>query len=127
MFKEVKYTPDGIRYQKAIKEEINSLPSTDKKARVRYEIETEVFDLRDSVADNAKWLSLLTTLLSRMYGTFTDTQKNKLSTKDRALIEGVFATFATTNTRGDVQFAQEGPVMIQKIMQRQAQIGEIVK
>ena len=127
MFKEVKFTPDGIRYQKAIKEEINSLPSTDKKARVRYEIETEVFDLHDSVADNAKWLSLLTTLLSRMYGTFTDTQKNKLSTEDRALIEGVFTMFATTNTRGDVQFTQEGPAMIQKIMQRQAQIGEIVK
>ena len=127
MFKEVKFTPDGIRYQKAIKEEINSLPSTDKKARVRYEIETEVFDLHDSVADNAKWLSLLTTLLSRMYGTFTDTQKNKLSTKDRALIEGVFTMFANTNTRGDVQFAQEGPAMIQKVMQRQAQIGEIVK
>ena len=104
-----------------------SPPSSDKKMKVRHQIESEVFDLHDSVADNAKWLSLLTTLMSRMYDTFTDTQKGRLSTEDKALIEEVFGIFKSTNTRGDVQFSKEGPAMIEKIMNRQAQIGEIVK
>ena len=125
MFKEVKIT-DGISYKKGVAEEL-SPPSSDKKMKVRHQIESEVFDLHDSVADNAKWLSLLTTLMSRMYDTFTDTQKGRLSTEDKALIEEVFGIFKSTNTRGDVQFSKEGPAMIEKIMNRQAQIGEIVK
>ena len=125
MFKEVKIT-DGISYKKGEAEEL-SPPSSAKKIKIRHQIESEVFDIHDSVADNAKWLSLLTTLMSRMFDTFTDTQKGRLSIEDRALIEGVFGMFKNTNTRGDVQFAQEGPAMIEKIMSRQAQIGDIVK
>ena len=126
MLKEVKYSKDGMRYQKAVVQELNA-PSTDKKSKIRYQIENEVFDLEDSVADNAKWLSLLTTLLSRFYDTFTDTQKARFSAEDKALIEMMFSKFKTTNTRYDVQFQEEGIALIDKILERQKQIGEIVK
>ena len=126
MLKETTIISNGILFQKGV-EEVLPLPSTDPKMKTRLKIEQEVFDIEDSVADNAKWLSLLTTLLSRIYSILPEDQKSELKAEDRALVEGVFTMFSATNTRGDIQFSKEGPAMIQKIMSRQAQIGEIVK
>lgn len=125
MFKEKMISDNGMTFKRGVVEEL-STPSTDTKMKIRYEIESQVFDLHDSVADTTKWVSLLTTLMSRMYDTFTDTQKARLAPEDKALIEMVFDKFKEVNTRADVQFAEEGPAMIDKILERQAKIGLIV-
>lgn len=114
-------------FKKAYKEELNE-PDSSLKAKQRYKIEKQVFDTQDSVADNAKMISLMITLLSRFYDSFTDTQKNRIPQEDKALIEYLFSKFAETNTRADVQFSQEGgQTMVDKLLDRQAKIGEIVK
>ena len=114
-------------FKKGYTEVLDTSVQTNKKAEARYKIEKEVFDEKDSLADTAKWLSLLTTLVSTMYDTFTETQKAKIPTEQRALIEYTFTKFKATNTRGDVQFAQEGTSMVDKLLARQAQIGALVK
>ena len=114
-------------FKKGYTEVLDTSVQTNKKAEARYKIEKEVFDEKDSLADTAKWLSLLTTLVSMMYETFTETQKAKMPAEQRALIEYTFTKFKATNTRGDVQFAQEGIAMVDKLLARQAQIGALVK
>ena len=104
-----------------------TIPTRDKKIVARKEIEENVFDLEDSVADNAKMLSLLITVISRIYSALSDDTKDNLSDTDRDVIEYTFDKFANTETRADVQFAKEGPLMIDKLMSRQAEIGAIVK
>lgn len=127
MYQEAKVEIQNNMFNKGVKQVLDDTVKTDKKSQVRYRIENEVFDLEDSVADNAKMISLLITLVSRMYDTYTTTQKNRLSTADRQLIEYTFGVFANTETRGDVQFTQEGSAMIDKILTRQASVGVIVK
>jgi len=118
----------GMVVEPAVKEVLDDTPKRDKKSMARLRIQDEVFDLEDSVADNAKMISLLTTLLSRMYDTFTVTQKGRLATADRQLLEYMFTKFSATTTRADVQVGVDGAVpTIDKILNRQAQIGVIVK
>ena len=125
MIIEKKFKKQENMYEKGY-QEIPDAPSNSKKAKARHRIENEVFDLRDSVADNSKMISLLISLVSRIYSTLTATAKGKLSSADKALIETVITEFKNVNTRADVQLAKEGPSMITKILSRQAQIGTIV-
>ena len=107
-------------------EELNALPNS-KKARARKAINEQVFDNEDSIADNAKMISLMLTMMSRLYGAMSDETKAKLDSDDRALIEYTMSKFASTNTRADMQFASDGAVpTIDKLLDRQAKIGEIV-
>jgi len=117
----------GMLVTKAVKAVMDDTPKTDKKYRVRKEINEKVFDLDDSVADNSKMISLLTTVLSRIYDVLPDTEKDNLNADDRAMIEYMFSKFKTTNTRADVQFATEGVSLIDKLLDRQADIGTIVQ
>lgn len=126
MFVLTKLTENGTTYKKAIKEEL-STPSAGKKDEIRYKIETEVFDIHDSLADTTKWVSLLTTLTSRLYNILPEEQKALLSLTDRSLIETVFTKFSEVNTRCDVQFSQEGISLVDKLLERQAKLGEIIK
>jgi len=96
------------------------------KGQERSQIES-IFDLNDSVADNAKMISLIMTTISRMYDSFTATQKDRIPQEDRDVIEYTFATFAQTETRADVQFTTEGITLIDKLLNRQGQIGDIFK
>jgi len=117
---------DGVQYTKKIVEESEELPNT-KKNRQRRQIQDEVFDVEDAIADNAKMISLLTTMLNRLYGVMPEEQKSLLDTDDRNLIEYALNKKSSIATRADVQFFQEGAVpMIDKLFERQAKIGMIV-
>jgi len=124
--KETVTTKDGLYYKKAIQEiPVASESENIKKGLARKRIQEEVFDLPDSIADNAKMISLLMSVVKRVYEALPATTKNKI--KDKDMIEGVIKVFDNIQTLADVQFAQEGDVMIQKIFNRQSEIGKIVK
>ena len=123
--KTIEKTPN--RFVKAIVEVPQEAPSTEKKDFIRYDIEKEVFDLPDSVADNSKMISLTLSLVSRIYDTLSKSAKDKIPAKDRAMIEGLLDLFKETTTLADEQFAKEGPEMVNKILDRQAKVAKIVK
>ena len=126
MLKKTLQTQNGILYQTTI-EEVPMVPSTSKKIMKRQEIQDEVFDLEDSVADNSKMISLMLTVMDRMYNTFTETQKAKMTAEDRGMIEYMFSKFKVTETRADVQFKSEGLELVDRLLDRQATIGDILK
>jgi len=125
-FKEIK-TTKGAFVKKALVEEFDNSPKTDKKTKVRKEIQEQVFDDRDAIADNAKMISFLITLTSRMYDIIPAEQKDLLKADDKDLIEHIFAKFRITNTRADIQLQEEGTVLIDRLLERQADIGKLVK
>lgn len=96
------------------------------KGEIRNALIEAGIDPEDAVADLSNALSLLLTLQSRLYAAIPETQKSKLTTADRTLIEYVFSKFAETNTSGDLKFSSEGTGMIDKIFTRWASIGSIV-
>jgi hypothetical protein len=124
--KEARVRTSGGVYRKVIIEE----PSTEyatSKMQARKRIGDEVFNSYDAIADNAKWLSILTTLVSRIYDAMPETQKVEMATEDRQLIEYAFSKFSASATRADVQVSEEGPtVVIDKLLDRQVKIGEII-
>ena len=117
---------DGALRTPAVRE-VPSEPSTTEKAKQRLRIQNEVFDLEDSVADNDKIISLLLTMNSRLYDVIPEEQKAALSAEDRQMIEYTLGLFKTTETRADTQFAEEGMVIVDKILARQGQISSIIK
>ena len=102
-------------------------PKRDKKSLDRLAIQDEVFDTQDSIADNAKMISLIFSTLSRMYDLISETNKNKLNTQDRAVMEYTFAKFKDTPTRADIQIQTEGIAMIDRLLDRQKHIGTILE
>jgi hypothetical protein len=121
-FIETSQEKDG-KFQKAVLEVFEK--DTSSKGIIRKTINEEVFDLNDSVADNAKMISLLLSMLKRLYAVNFDTAS--LSSTDKGTIDYVINKFDTIQTRADVQFAKEGSSMIDKIMDRQALVGSIIK
>ena len=121
------YKNDGLRVQTAYKETIDDKPKIDKKAKVRYEIENNVFDIRDSVADNAKMISLLFSMVYRMYEAMPDEYKQNLSEQDRQMIEFAINEFKNVETWGDIKIQKEGTNAISSLMQRQNQVGQVIK
>ena len=65
--------------------------------------------------------------MERIYSIIPDSEKDNLSDEDRTLIEYTFNKFESIQTRADVQFATEGITTIDKLLNRQAKIGDIVK
>jgi len=116
---------NGMLVEKAVKKVLDDEPKSDKKSLVRKAIQDEVFDAEDSIADNAKMISLLLTMISRMYDALPATTKNNIV--DKTTIDYVLTKFANVQTRADVQFAQEGSSLIDKLLDRQATIGHLVK
>lgn len=115
---------NGAKVRKGVTEV--SQVDTSKKALIRKDIEDARGDVYDIVADALKWNSVLTTLISRMYDAMPEAQKATMDVNDRALIEGMFASFAATNTRADKQMlAEGGDTMIGKLMAREAAVGEL--
>lgn len=124
-FEEKIATTDGTMFKKVITE-VPMEPSNSKKDRIRLKIQDEVFDLNDSVADNAKMLSLLTGIVSRMYDIMPTEQKDLIEAEYRAAMEYSLHKFAATTTRGDVQFAEDGVAAIDKLLSRQQKISDIL-
>ena len=125
-FKKVKKAVSKNLYKTFLVEEPSEM-TYDKKARLRHSINDEVFDLHDSVADNAKMISLLFALLSRIYDALPDTVKANIPDKDREIIEYAFNRYHSIQTRADVEFAVNGINLINRLMERQSKIGELFK
>lgn len=92
----------------------------------RLSINNEVRDYGDSIADLAKWNSLLTSTVMAMYGTMTDTNKAKLPQEQRGLIEEIFGLFKGTETVADYNL-KSGTSFIKDILNKEAKIKKIVK
>jgi len=117
----------GMIQEPAYIEVLDSEPKVGRKQEARYRIHNEVFDLEDSVADNAKMISLLTTMISRIWDIQTDSQKNSLPDADREAIDYVVSSFKDTITWADIKWASEGIGFADKLIKRQARIGSIIK
>ena len=125
MYKEVKKT-NGLLVEKYIEEALTP-PSKDEKVKKRYEIQKEVFDLEDSVADNSKMISLIFSLGATIYDVLSDEQKSKIPDGKRELIEYSIQKFQDTETWGDVQVKKEGKKAIDKLLDRQKKVAEILE
>jgi len=117
----------GMIQEPAYIEVLDSEPKVGKKQEARYKIHNEVFDLEDSVADNAKMISLLTTMISRLWEIQTDSQKNNLSDADKTAIDYVVSEFEATTTWADIQWTKKGIGFADTLIKRQARIGSIIK
>ena len=127
MLKEIKIT-NGLRVRKAYVEDLNKEPQTGSKAKARYEIQEQVYEaLADSVADNAKMISLVFAMGSAIYSVLTDSMKNNLDDATRDKIEYAIDKYHSVETWGDIQLATEGNEAINKLLDRQAKIGSIIK
>jgi len=117
---------DGPLKQAGFTEIIDETTKIDKKSRTRYEIQEEVFDLNDSVADNSKMISMIFSILNSMYKSMPENEKEALG-KKRSLIEYAFDKFDVTTTSADVQIEQNGKDFIDKLFSRQENISKIIK
>ncbi len=97
------------------------------KGKNREAVETHVFDLADSVADNAKMISMLMSIVMRMWDVMPQDERDDMDPADVTMINDTFALFRVTNTRADEQFAEEGFALIEKLLGRQAKIAEVVE
>ena len=118
---------NGMVIDPAIKNIVDSEPKTDKKSKLRYEIQEEVFDLSDSVADNAKLISLMFAMSVAMYNALSDDTKNNIPDDVKAKIEYAITKFGSIETWGQIQLNTEGNEAIDKLLDRQAKIGDIIK
>jgi len=122
-FKRNKDNP--VRLTKVYKQELKEIGS--KKGKMRKEINERVFDVEDSVADNAKMIFLLTSLLMRIYNALPEDVKNNLTTEDRSMVEYAFNKYTETTTRLDLQFQEEGVGIIDKLLNRQKEVANVIK
>jgi len=124
--KEVVTSKDGILFSKVIEEVPTKTVYKDvKKGKARAEIQEQVFDLADSVADNAKMISLMMSVIKRIYNALPSTTKSKI--EDREMIESMIALFDSIQTAADVKFQAEGDKMIKRLFERQNKVGEVIK
>jgi len=124
--KEVVTSKDGILFSKAIEEVPAKTVYKDvKKGKARAEIQEQVFDLADSVADNAKMISLMMSVIKRIYNALPSTTKSKI--EDKEMIESMITLFDNIQTAADVKFQAEGDKMIKRLFERQNKVGEVIK
>jgi len=114
-------------FKKVVIEEPSSI-SLNKKGKMRYRVNNEVFDIHDSVADNAKMISLIFALLSRIWEEAIPNEiKDKMDKETREMIEYAFNKYHSIQTRADVEFLINGKELIDKLMDRQDKIGKLFK
>ena len=101
----------------------DGVQSSTPKAFKRLKIQNEVYDDKDAIADNAKMISLLTSLVSTMYDTFSDEQKEKIPKEQKQLIEYTFSKFKETTTLADKKLAKKGTKFIDGLMDTQSKIA----
>jgi len=117
----------GIRVQRAYTEVLDSEAKTGKKYEARSKIENEIFDFRDSIADNSKFISLIFAMGAEIYDVLTDSQKNNIPEATRDVIEFAIKEYRATETWGDLQLKSEGTEAIKKLLGRQTKIANVIK
>jgi hypothetical protein len=98
-----------------------------KKIIQQNEIVKTVRSDKDSIADIAKWNSILTTMVGILYSALPEESLASIEPEKRALIETALSKFAVTDTTADIQFKESGLLVIDRILEREAAIGLIVK
>jgi len=126
-FKIEKKQVKPFMFKKVIKEIPDEKPYSHKKYQLRYKINKEVFDLHDSVADNAKMISLIFALLTRIWEAIPNDIKDKMDKETREMVEYAFQKYHSIQTRADVEFLINGKELIDKLMDRQDKIGKLFK
>jgi len=120
-----KLSNGGVLRTPAIRE-INTPIKTDVKSKIRYRIQTEVGDREDIIADNAKMISLLFSVISDLWEITPQEQKDLLSSDKKNLIDYGIAKFKDTTTLGDLKISKNGTSEIDTLLGRQATITTIV-
>lgn len=121
---EKKVVKNGI-FKKAYTEQLNESDFS-KKAKIRKEIDETVFDLNDSVADNAKWASILTIAISIIYQALSEETKGRMDPNQKAVMDALVHLYSESITRFEIQYAEEGLELITKMLDRQEAIGQII-
>ncbi len=89
----------------------------------RKKINEEIFDLEDSVADNAKMISLLMMVVSDIYGVLNEDQKQNI--KNKEIIEEVIENFSGL-FKERVNENNTALGIIDKLSTRQKEINKII-
>ncbi len=113
-------------YTKSVKEVLSDEPKTDTKSLKRLKIQDEVFDDKDAIADNAKILSLFLSMFNKVWATLPQSQKDTMDPLDVQMIDYFKTKFDSTNTNADYIFQTEGVELINRLLDRQADIGIIL-
>ena len=113
-------------YTKGVKETPNEEILTDTKSVKRLQIQDEVFDDKDAIADNAKILSLFLSMFNKVWEVTPQEQKDLMDPVDVQVIDYFKTKFDSTNTNADFMFQTEGVALIDRLLDRQAQIGDIL-
>jgi len=96
------------------------------KAIARNSVAELGIDPLDMIADAAKMNSLILSMLSRIYASLTEEQKTTFTPEEKALTEFTLVKFSETDTWADIQLKEEGSMMIERLLDRQAEIAIVV-
>jgi len=96
------------------------------KLNARNMIDVQVFDTKDSIADNAKMISLLFNMISKIYDALPTDIKDTISDTEKDMIEYTLSKFNAIQTRADVQLSTEGNALIDKLMNRQELVETVL-
>jgi len=102
------------------------LTTSKKKTVIRHEINKDVRDIDDSIADLAKMNALLLSMLTGMYSILADADKDKIDPIKRGLIEYAISKWDMSDTRADRQLREDGTKLIDNLFSREVNIADIV-
>jgi len=114
----------GLLFKRKYKQELDSISDT-KKGKARERINSELFDIEDSLADTTKMLFLVIAMLKRLYDANFDI--NQLSQDDKNMIEYALNKYSNITTWLDIKFNEEGMTLIDKLADRQNNLANIIK
>jgi len=114
----------GLLFKRKYKQELDSISDT-KKGKARKRINSELFDIEDSLADTTKMLFLVIAMLKRLYDVNFDV--NQLSQNDKDMIEYALNKYSEITTWLDVKINKEGITLIDKLANRQNNLANIIE
>jgi len=120
----VKQRQNGLT-KKVIVEEPSQF--TGRKAQIRFNIHHQIFDLYDSVADNAKLAILALILISKLWKILPNDIQDLLSDEDREVIEYLVTRLESVTTRTTQELSKDAKAFIDKLLTRQTNIAQLVK
>jgi len=117
----------GALRSPAYQEVLDVTKKVDQKTKNRYAIQEGVFDDLDSIADNAKMVSLIMSMFYRLYEAMPQEVFDNLTVEDKGAIEYAIGVFKATRTRADDLFDSEGTEFVDRMFVRQGQVGQILR
>jgi len=114
----------GLLFKRKYKQELDSVLDV-KKGKARKRINSELFDIEDSLADTTKTLLLVIAMLKRLYDVNFDV--NQLSQNDKDMIEYALNKYSEITTWLDVKINKEGITLIDKLANRQNNLANIIE